>query len=594
MKKNKSIIYVFVLFMCIFSACKKFLTQEPLTTVNVSSFFNSDASAELALNTVYGATRDDNFLVGGINYFPTDYTKQNETGQNSDKEGVSYYQHLPTNSLVLNIWRANYGVIVNANAVIKGVTNNRAISNSKKYSGEAKVLRALAYFNLVRMFGDVPNVQFGAGEYEPGFEKIPRSPEDTIWNLIINDLEFSAINCGAKATVSQGRATKGFAKALLAKVYLTLGSYQQRDGKGDGNVYFQKCLDLCREIKNSNEYSLVSYFPDNFIVETEGNSEVIFALQFENGVNLGGRVGQQFGVAGNGNLLGSIFPGMMIATDYAWQNGNLYDYKDSIRRLWTIERVKYTANIPPYTTATTPAFESFDDTMLVPKTAHYPFRTTGGISSTSTQAQINTFFFNRFRGTFPAPMVTKYRRNPRLPNPYLVDNYPMDLPVMRYAEVLLMLAEAANEVAGSPTQEAYDAVNAVRDRARNRNNAPGGGLREDILPRVIQKISTNVPDFAGLSYIQFREEILQERARELFGEWGQRWFDLVRRGRLKQEVDKVFNSGWICTYLGNNRPEFRFGRTQTINIRDYHSKLPIPQTEIILNPKLTQNAGYPN
>ncbi|MCU0322565.1 MAG: RagB/SusD family nutrient uptake outer membrane protein [Chitinophagaceae bacterium] len=594
MKNIVKLLTVISIIIIAFTSCKKFLDQQPKSELAAETFFSNNASAELALNTAYGATRANNFLIFGINLFPTDYTKLNETGQNSDREGIGYYQHLPSNSTVLSIWSDNYNVIVRSNAVINGVEGNPKVPSAAIYSAEAKALRAMAYFNLVRMFGAVPKVLFSAGEYQTDFENYERAPVDSIWSLIISDLEFSVANAQTKAKSPFGKITKGFATALLAKVYLTLGSNQQRDALGDGKVYFQKCLDLCRQIKTSNEYSLVPYFPDNFTLEGERNSEVLWAVQFESGVNLGGTVGEHMGVLGNGNNLGSVFPGVIIATDYAWQNGNLFDYKDSIRRLWTLERVKYTASIPPFTTPTNPAFESFDDTTYVPKLAHYPGRNSGGLNANSTPAQIATFYRNRFIGTFPAAMITKYRRYPRLPANYLYSQYPLDLPVIRYSEVLLMLAEAANEVSGSPTQEAYDAVNLVRARARNRNNAPGGGLREDIYPRVVQTIAGNTPDWSGLSYTDFRTEILQERSRELFGEWGCRWFDLVRRGVLKQEVDKVFNNGWLCTYLGNNRPEFRFGRTQTMNVQSHHALLPIPQGEIIRNRKLAQNPGYPN
>lgn len=124
--------------------------------------------------------------------------------------------------------------------------------------------------------------------------------------------------------------------------------------------------------------------------------------------------------------------------------------------------------------------------------------------------------------------------------------------LMRYAEVLLIYAEALNESNGGPTQQAYDAVNLVRARARNGN--------EDALP-----------DLQGLGYEEFRSAVWQERRCEMVNE-GQRWFDLKRTGRL---IDRVNDA-----------------KGDKANPQEYNYKFPVPQRERDLNPELTQNNGY--
>jgi hypothetical protein len=124
--------------------------------------------------------------------------------------------------------------------------------------------------------------------------------------------------------------------------------------------------------------------------------------------------------------------------------------------------------------------------------------------------------------------------------------------VMRYAEILLIYAEALNELNNGPAQAAFDAVNQVRARARNGN--------EDVLP-----------DLSGLDYQAFREAVWKEKRCETVNE-GQRWFDLKRTQRLIERVNAA---------KGDNA-----------NPQEYHYKFPVPQRERDLNPNLTQNTGY--
>lgn len=126
---------------------------------------------------------------------------------------------------------------------------------------------------------------------------------------------------------------------------------------------------------------------------------------------------------------------------------------------------------------------------------------------------------------------------------------------LRYADILLMFAEAENEVSGGPTAEAYEAVNRVRRRARYAD-----GTERNILP-----------DLTGLNQQEFREAVWLERRKEFVWE-GQRWFDLVRQGRLKQATEIA-------------KPDVTVDESK-------HILFPIPQREIIINPNLTQNPGY--
>lgn len=135
------------------------------------------------------------------------------------------------------------------------------------------------------------------------------------------------------------------------------------------------------------------------------------------------------------------------------------------------------------------------------------------------------------------------------------NNTDSDVIYLRFADILLIYAEALNEVNNGPTPLAYDAINQIRKRARF-----NGTIEQNILP-----------DLAGLNYQSFKDAILLERRWEFVME-GQRYYDLVRHGKL---IEKVNNSGKL-----------------NVNAQDFHSLLPIPQRERDLNPNLTQNTGY--
>ena len=222
--------------------------------------------------------------------------------------------------------------------------------------------------------------------------------------------------------------------------------------------------------------------------------------------------------------------------------------------------------------------------------------------------------------------IGKFRRFPLAdPSSYNYTNFGMDEPLLRYADVLLMYAEAYNEVnhgpgdyrpssgidmSGISVQSAYDAVNLVRKRSRIANE---GIMHQDVLPRklitdYINKVDECVPDWKpnsygyiydgvrtvwdynryGDDYTAFRTEILNERARELVAESTDRWCDLVRRGTLvkQMQVWRQYNP-----FISNTEREITTPGAPE-NIQSRNMLLPIPLSEIDTNKNLTQNPGY--
>ncbi len=577
--KMKRKIYILGLIIGLFTSCEKFLDVPPENQVFADAYYKNRDEALVALNSVYVAAKETDFLVAGPLRLPTDYNRQRISG--IQPQPLWSYTHNSNDAPSSDMWRVNYRVIAAANLLIDNVERNQAtVTGFKDIVGQAKVLRAIAYFNLVRLFGDVPLILEGKIVFDTALLNVEQAKEAAIYEQIIQDLEYAEANCLTKSAVSFGVITKGFAAGLLAKVYLTLGSNEQRDKTGDGILHFTKCMNQCLKITGTGltgtgdygTYKLLDYYPDNFIRETKVNDESLWSINYEDGPGLGGQVGFVTGFPGE-VLQGGVFAGSTNATEYAVDV--LFDKSDSVRRFWTFERAQ-----------------------LILKDGKYELQTSERqVAPAATASRIMTMpIYYRFGAaaitnnpTFPPVGIGKYRRIPRLVTPYFNTQYGMNLPVMRYAEVLLMLAEASAEVAGGPTEMSYKAVNLVRDRARWNNRAPAGrnGVREDIYPRQLYKVTTNVPDFTGMSASVFKEAILNERSRELLCEWNVRWFDLVRIGELKKRINE------LVSYQN-----LTFGRVENDwtqigqSVQDFHNKLPIPFTDIQLNPKLKQNPGY--
>jgi len=400
---------------------------------------------------------------------------------------------------------------------------------------EARFLRALMYFNLVRYFGDVPYFDTETNSLEN--LDVSRDPVSMVYEKIIADLEFAIEHLDTKAEITQaGRATVGAAKTALAKVYLTRGSMTKRDGKGEGKSDFQMAATLAGEVMSSGEYDLQDYFPDAFINENKHNSEIIFDVQFKSGgINEGSWIGAHMGLQGPPNLGGSW--GNIQATTYFH---TMYEPTDMVRQEWTTPLV--TVNGNGTLRLTLPSWQAWK--------------------------------------------IGKFRRYPVRKSDYQFTDADTNWPVFRYAEVLLINAEALNEVNNGPNAAVFDALNQLRARARNVNgDGTRAYLHADVLPRNLTYKPSILPDISAANYPDYnaiKQYIMFERARELGGE-ATRWFDLVRWGNLVERIQAPLNispaetGGWNIT---------------AANVDEHHKLLPIPNTELQSNPNLVQNPGY--
>lgn len=596
---NKFNILIAMLVCLNICGCSDFLEEDPKGKLTTDNFYNSESDARQAINGVYRRLSDSWVTGYNIKQIPNDLLKRASWDEAS---GLSNFTYGSENTYIAGMWQNHYAVIKDCNSVIDNVTANKEkINNWERYVGQAHGIRAFLYFDLVRWFGDVPLVLTDTKSLD-GLE-VTRTPQKEVFRQIIEDFEYCISHTMDKGDTSKGyqygRLTKDACHGFLAKVYLWLGSVAQRDGKeilGNAADNFEKSLEHSSAVIQGGRYKLVDYYPDVFNAKTRDKApdEVLWCVQGLTGDDTGTWTGMMFGIRGNQNLGGSW--DNISSSDY---HRMMYEPSDSIRRLW---------NCPRMTIQDDGTLWGWDYKM---------YWDTRGDQKLSEATENNNWL---------QWSIGKFRRYPLAdPSSYNYTNFGMDEPLLRYADVLLMYAEAYNEVnhgpgdyrpssgmdmSGISIQSAYDAVNLVRKRSRIANE---GIMHQDVLPcKLITDYATEVdecvPDWKpgaygyiydgvrtaweynryGDDYTAFRTEILNERARELVAESTDRWCDLVRRGILVKQMQawRQYNP-----FISNTEREITTPGAPE-NIQSRNMLLPVPLSEIDVNKNLTQNPGY--
>lgn len=596
---NKFNILIAMLVCLNICGCSDFLEEDPKGKLTTDNFYNSESDARQAINGVYRRLSDSWVTGYNIKQIPNDLLKRASWDEAS---GLSNFTYGSENTYIAGMWQNHYAVIKDCNSVIDNVTTNKEkINNWERYVGQAHGIRAFLYFDLVRWFGDVPLVLTDTKSLD-GLE-VTRTPQKEVFRQIIEDFEYCISHTMDKGDTSKGyqygRLTKDACHGFLAKVYLWLGSVAQRDGKeilGNAADNFEKSLEHSSAVIQGGRYKLVDYYPDVFNAKTRDKApdEVLWCVQGLTGDDTGTWTGMMFGIRGNQNLGGSW--DNISSSDY---HRMMYEPSDSIRRLW---------NCPRMTIQDDGTLWGWDYKMY--------WDTRGDQKLSETTENNNWLQWS----------IGKFRRYPLAdPSSYNYTNFGMDEPLLRYADVLLMYAEAYNEVnhgpgdyrpssgmdmSGISIQSAYDAVNLVRKRSRIANE---GIMHQDVLPRKLitdyaTEVDECVPDWKpgaygyiydgvrtaweynryGDDYTAFRTEILNERARELVAESTDRWCDLVRRGILVKQMQawRQYNP-----FISNTEREITTPGAPE-NIQSRNMLLPVPLSEIDVNKNLTQNPGY--
>ena len=578
MKNKIKYLYLIVLISG-FVACSDLLEEVPVSQPSAENSFKTKANAIAAIVGVYSSLHLEGVYGKSQSLFSTD---ENNAGSKVPLSGLNLFTFTADNiEVILPIWRDHYNGINRANLAISKIPSiDMDIAERNNLVAEAKFIKALLYFNLIRYYGDVPYKDSETTSLND--LNIPRTPVATIYENIIRDLEYGVVHLKVKTAGLAGHATQDAAKTLLASVYLTRGSMAKRDNTGNGIEDFTLAARYSKEVIDSNRYRLCPYFPDAFIVQNKNNDEIVFDVQFKSpGLGVGNTIGINMGIpsdaSGVDNLISGGSQGAIRANPY---HQYYYEKADSVRLQWTDARIKI-------------------------------------VSATGK--------FTRLSAVDKEPVAAaKFRRypvhDPNFPIKAQGD-YDVNWPIFRYAEVLLIYAEALNESNG-PTQAAIDALNQLRNRARNVNI---GGVHADVLPRSLTlQRSTGLANLTASSPLvstqaAFRNYIFYERSRELSAE-GKRWFDLVRWGTLKSTLRDMVNKmstksleapvvqwpplpaitqpaattqvKWTAYWAGGSGQIFEWNKI-TGNVQDFHMLLPIPNNERLANPSIGgNNPGY--
>ncbi|MGI6074531.1 MAG: RagB/SusD family nutrient uptake outer membrane protein [Fermentimonas sp.] len=561
----KLFLILFIVFEC--QSCTDFLDRDPHELV-LETYFNNDSELESFLTTVYSPIMAYQFYGG---YYPL----YNAGGDDLTFFGKTYEVLCVMNANVNSsndyltaYWRTLYEGVNRSNILLENVNNNQKINEDlrKRIEAEALFLRSFYYFNLVQGWGDVP-FRLKSTKSAYGHD-IPRMDKQIIYDRIISDIEQSIPYLIKADEINYtGRVTQSVAKAFLARVYLFRAGEYYRDKKpfdGKEKEYYANARRWALEVKNSGLHGLVSSYQRVFLdlcedkYNSTGIRESIWEAEFAGNIASADRsygyIGVWVGLGANYDynsytalrqLSGVANPGYGYRFAIAsLKMFSMYEAEgDTARGNWNIANYEYT-------------YAGVNENFRVKGRNYYYGKRPEGLTSINgfpcleqTQSASNS---NKTR------IVGKYRREHELLIPKDKNASPINYPIIRYSDVLLMLAEAENELNG-PTELAYECLNSVRERAKI---VPLNGLTKD----------------------EFRNAIKDERAMELCYESLRRW-DLIRWGdftlTMNQMTNFVQSPGWSIGYKYADK----FYR----NITDAYNYYPIPDLETANNKMITEN-----
>ncbi|MCB0631751.1 MAG: RagB/SusD family nutrient uptake outer membrane protein [Saprospiraceae bacterium] len=473
------------------SGCSDFLEEQVFTEYDPEAFLASEAGINAVLTATYSQSwpnyRETWFSFAG---WPTDLQLERGGGYAAPAATFANFQWQASNAFFRNNWQSIYAAIRNANSLLDNIDNVTSISRERVASlkAEATYLRAFNYYILYDLFGPVPLITSANDlNFEPR-----RASDDEVRSFIETELQSAVADLPVNAELS-GKATKGAAMALLGRFYLNTKQWQ-------------KCADILDDVITLGKYKLFTPVEGLFSIENEGNDELIFVFE-------------------------------SLATGPGW---NYMPHAYPVG--YPTDQVNYGAQFQLWRTFV----DSFhpDDRRALdydPDNGKY-----GWILKNYTDKSGN--YIDLMNDEIIPGIEKKYPRSFKFsPDPNALGAvHGNDIPILRYAEVLISRAEALNELEG-PNQTSIDLLNEVRTRAE----APLYELSE-------------FPTKESL-----RDQILVERGWEFFTE-GLRRQDLIRHGKFISSAQE---------------------RGKTL-AQPFHVLYPLPQAELDANPALEQNQGY--
>lgn len=519
-----------------FSSCSDFLDQTSPSEMNNDAVFNLPTYTHLALNKVYACLTDDNtysnlvpiifgmnsdieLVDAGVDSKGSTFNAANERGQCNYNPQTSGYAKL------VNNWTKMYEGIENANTVIEGIANSDAAAEGAStrkemltYKGEALTLRAMLYLDLIRPYGDVP-MKMDTTNPDGSNIYLGKTDRDEIYERLITDLEeaIEYLPWAGESNYTTERITKGFAHGLLARIAMTYAGYSIREKAKDGyetlegysdptyptqrpgaekrKELYQLALEHLDAIIASGVHKLNPSYENEFYLLNQLTLDNTYRenlYEIAHGVSKSGELGYTVGVRVNGK------------TTYYGSKGN------------SSGKMKTTATF----------FMSFDKKDLRRDVTFANFEIKEGENGNTLENMLGNKPFGIYLAKWDVRKMTDEWLSAARASPEKVQTG-INVVMMRYSDVLLMYAEALNELSGpdavGPTcgLSARDALKEVHSRAFA---AADKAEAED-----------KVTALSGQT--EFFDFLVDERAWEFCGEAVRKW-DLVRWGLLSKKIDE--------------------------------------------------------
>lgn len=479
------------------TSCNKFLEEEPSGSLDLAHYYKTPEQVAAAVNGTYDGLGTPFIVNLGVSVTPaysleyiTGYSRRPRPSGFEDDQFLRLDRLDSANSRLQGWWNATYYPVENCNSVIERVSVTTLVDEvtKQRYLGQAYFLRAWYYFQVVRLFGDVPLKLVTTKDLND--VKIRRSPKEAVYEQIVKDL-VNAENSGLPWTDQSGHVSLGAVKSLLAKVYLTMAGYPMQKGA----VYYQKAYDKALEVINSHQYSLFENYADLRNPALQNTREHIFMLQRHPTVAASNIHGAYLPYPSEAISIQPAYGGAMAPVKAFYDS---YAAADGRKQ----EQAFYYTKYPRY---------------------GYPLET--------------VFFSDPYIYKFWDAEAEKTGRSGA------------NFPLIRYADVLLLCAEARSYIDGGTTSDAMavDAWYAVRHRAFPNEAKPA-------------TITT--------------DDILKERYWELCFEF-QSWYDMLR---TRKAFDVV--NGRMINLVGYKAPN---------HLRAFDQgdlQFPLPLAEVQKNPEL--------
>lgn len=499
--------------------CSKFLDEQDPSNLSPDTYYTLPEHADAAIFAAYARMR---FIGSGTGIFSNNFqlldaptgTVVTATAQNSDLNNLLGLVYDGDNLHVRQWWTELYRVVAQTNLVLAKVPgiNPMDEGQKKRVLGEANFLRAWAYFYLVRLWGDVPLITTVQTPESPDFFP-SRTSTEKVYEQIVNDLK-AAEAAGFSWTDASGRAGLAAVKAELAKVYLTMAGYPLNKGQAYYKLAATKAKEVIDYAKaHPAEIALFPSYANLHDVAFNNKLEHLLEVQYLTGVEENplqtimlpnNSLPKEISAYGSGQGTSMPSPSFYNSFKKFEPNDKRADEKEFF---YTSYYEK--GYLAPYALGAPYIFKHFD------------------VAGHGTAGKKGTGHSN------------------------------LNLPLIRYAEVLLIFAEAQNRGDGAASQDAYDAVNLVRARA-------------------------GLPALAGLGQPAFEQAVWRERVKEFCYE-GIGWFDMVRWRKAYNEDNNGFDN-----FTGH------INKNAGVALQEKHLLFPLPKFEMRNNPNLKpQNPGYP-